>query len=484
MIDAPPKATRWGLLALTVLVSGCAVGPRYAAPKTPAGAQGEFLSARAMADVKNDPLPDHWWRLYQDPVLDRLVAQALNENRDLKVAAANLAYAEGVLGEARSGRFPGTTVSGATPAYGRSASQVAIGAPALTTYSGAFSASYQLDLFGRVRRSIEAARANLDATRTAEDVVRVTVAGATANAYAQACGYAAQVAVARRSVDLLQNAYDLTRVERDAGALSDFDLDRQSALLNQAKAAVGPLDGQRRAALFSLAALIGKPPAEIPAEAAACAAPPTLTRPLPVGDGVALLRRRPDIRQAERLLAAATARIGVATADLYPTISLGGTIADSLVSSASLGNYNSTAYSVGPVLSWSFPNILVARAHIREANAQASAALASFDSTVLGALRDTETALSAYDAELSRHHSLIDAQRDAGDAYRLADIQFKAGSASFLDLLTTESAKITADQAVALSDQTLASDQITVFQQLGGGWEDAPAVAPLKLPKG
>jgi NodT family efflux transporter outer membrane factor (OMF) lipoprotein len=469
---------RRGVAALLVLLCGCAVGPRFKSPAAPTGAAGAFLSTGASA-VAEAP-PDHWWRLYQDPVLDRLVTRALTENDDLKVAAANLAYAEGLLGEARAGRFPGTTVSGGAPTYGRSASQISFGAGASTTYSASFSASYQVDLFGRIRRSIQAARANLEATRLAEDVVRVTIAGATANAYAQVCGYGEQADAARRSIEILSKTYELTRAQRDAGALGDFDLDRQSVLLEQARAALPPLEGQRRASLFALAALIGKTPAEAPPEATACRRPPTLAQPLPVGDGAALLKRRPDIRQSERLLAAATARIGVATADLYPTISLGGGITDGVGSSARLGNFNTTTYSVGPLLSWSFPNILTARAHVREANAQASAALAGFDSTVLKALRDAETALSVYAAELDRHAALLSAQTQAADALRLADIQFKSGAASFLDLLGAEAAAVAADQAVAQSDLALSADQVAVFQQLGGGWEGAPAVVTPK----
>ncbi len=461
-------------LSLSGALCGCAVGPRPSTPPTPPSAAGAFLGAGPGA-VTPEAAPPRWWRLYDDTVLDSLVTRALARNEDLKVALANLAYAQGLLSEARAGLYPGTTLTADAPSYGRSATQIELGAGPSTSYGAAFSAAYQVDLFGKVRRGIEAARADEEAAAAAADLARVTVAGETASAYASLCGYAEQIAVARHSQDLLQRTYDLTLAERDAGALSDFDLARQAALLDQAKAAVSPLEGQRRAALYTLAALVGATPAEVPAEAAACARPPTLARPLPVGDGAALLRRRPDIRQSERTLAAATARIGVATADLYPAISLGGTIGDGVLPITATKSENTFTYSAGPLLSWSFPNILVARAHVREAGAQAAAALASFDRTVLTALRDTETALSAYAAELDHHRAVLAAQTDAADALRLADIQFRSGAASFLDLLSAESAVVAADQAVALSDQTLAGDQVAVFQQLGGGWEDAPA---------
>jgi NodT family efflux transporter outer membrane factor (OMF) lipoprotein len=477
-----PRAPRRSWLAGPLILSlcGCALGPRTFTPATPAPAAGAFVSAAAPATAADAP-PPRWWRLYQDPVLDGLVDQALTQNQDLKVAAANLAYAQALLSEARAGRFPGTTLSGAAPSYGRSGTQIELGRGASDSYSAAFSAAYQVDLFGKVRRGIQAARADAEASLAAADLARVTVAGETASAYATLCGYAEQIAVARHSVELLRRTYDLTRAERDAGALSDFDLDRQAALLDQAKAAVPPLEGQRRAALFTLAALVGKAPAEVPARAAACQAPPTLTRPLPVGDGAALIRRRPDIRQSERQLRAATARIGVALADLYPSVTLGGSIGDGVLPVSSTTTYNAFTYSVGPLISWSFPNLLTARAHVREAGAQASAALASFDGVVLNALRDTETALSTYASELDHHRALLAAQTDAAEALRLADVQFRSGAASFLDLLSAESAVVAADQAVALSDQALTFDQVAVFQQLGGGWEDAPPVKTARI---
>ncbi len=458
-----------GLAALTL--SACAVGPHYVSPKTPPHAAGSFVSADRPEFAESAPLPPGWWRLYQDAVLDDLVKEALSENQDLKVAAANLAYAEGLLEEARSGRFPTTNLTAAAPSYGRSVSQVIAGAAASTSYAAGLIASYQVDLFGRIARGVQAARANAEASLAAEDVVRVTVAAQTAAAYANICGYGEQLDVARRSVALVQEAYDLTAAERDAGALSNFDLSREGVVLGQAKGAIAPLEGQRRAALFTLAALLGKPPSEVPAAAAACHTPPRLVQPLPVGNGADLLRRRPDLRAAERSLASATARIGVAEADLYPTITLGGAVNNAASSITGIGTTSHATYSVGPMLSWSFPNILTAHARVKQASAQAAAALAGFDGAVLRALSEAEKALSAYGSELDHHTALVDVRTNADEALRLAKIQFEAGSVSFLDLISAESAAVAADQAVALSDQTLSTNQIAVFQALGGGWE-------------
>jgi NodT family efflux transporter outer membrane factor (OMF) lipoprotein len=481
------------LLAAGLAIAGCAVGPNYRPPATPPHSAGPFVST-APSTASGESLPADWWRLYDEPALDKLVREALVENDDLKVAAANLANAEALVSQARAGLFPSTDLT-ADANYGKSSGSSISGAAtggsssgstgfrtkASWFYSTGFSAAYQVDLFGQVRRSIESARANAEAERAAEDAVRVTVAAETAAAYANACGFAEQLAVARRSLRIVQDGYDIAVRQRDAGALSDFDVARQATLLEQARAAVPPLEGQRRAALFELAALLGKAPADAPPEAAACQAPPRLNRPLPVGDGAALLKRRPDIRQADRQLASATAKIGVATAALYPSVTLGGSITAGSTRPSQMFNNASLSYSVGPLISWSFPNTLVALAQIREAKAVASGALASFDSTVVQALKETEQALTAYGAELDRHAALSAARDHAEEAFKLAQLQYQAGTASFLDLLTSETTLVVAEQALASSDQALASDQVTVFQTLGGGWEDAPTVIAPKV---
>ena len=474
------------LLLVTSALAGCAVGPRYQAPSPPPQASAPFASAPAGLTSAEASSPV-WWRLYQDPALNRLVQEALAENQDLKVAQANLAYAEALVGEARSDLLPSTTLS-AGANYGRSAAAnaaaVAAGrshAKSAWTYSTGFSAAYQVDLFGQIRRGIEAARANAGAAQAAEDAVRVTVAAETTSAYAQACGFTAQAAVARRSLETAQQPLDITRRQREAGAVSDFDLARAGAALEQAKAAVPLLDGQRRSALLELTALLGRTPAEIPAEAAACNEPPHMAQPMPVGDGAALLRRRPDVRQAERTLAADTARIGVATAEYFPSVSLGGSITDAAGSLNAMKAPGSISYSLGPLVTWSFPNIILAHTHVAEARAQASGARASFDSTVLQALKEIEQALTAYAAELDHHTALKAAAGQSDEALRLARVQYAAGSISMLDLLTAQATATAADQALAASDQQLALDQVAVFQALGGGWEQAPAVAAPKI---
>ena len=298
--------------ALVALVlAGCTtVGPNFRSPAPAAPAQSEFLGAASPTFTGNEP-PGRWWSLFQDPVLDRLIAQALAANTDLRVAAANLARARAVLREVRGGRLPATNVSGSAT-Y---ANQPGPGGSD-TIYDAGLDVSYQLDLFGRVRRAIEASRADTDAAQAAFDVTRISVAAETARAYADACATGRQLEVARESVAVQQQTFDLTRRLVEGGRGTALDTGQAGSLLEQTRAAIPTFEADRRMALYRLTVLTGQPPAQFPRDVAACTAPPTLGQPIPVGSGATLLARRPDIRQAERELAAATARIGVATAEL------------------------------------------------------------------------------------------------------------------------------------------------------------------------
>ena len=477
---------RRATFAVAALLAGCTVGPRYQAPPAPPSGQGGFVSA-APETFSPAPPPADWWRLYQDPVLDALVRDALTQNADLRAAAANLAKARGVLEQARAGLFPSTNLA-ASALYGRNTTQDLVASLQGTTahpgwvYDGQFDVSYEVDLFGRVRRTIEAARADAQSIQAAEDLVRVTVAAETARAYANACAYGEEADVARRSAGLAKDIYDLTVRQRDLGARSDFDVASAGVIASQAQAGIPTLEGQQRAALYSLAVLTGRPPEEVSAAAAACKTPPSVRQLLPVGDGAALLKRRPDVRQAERIVAADTARIGVSEADFFPTVSLTGSAAQAGTNGAQLTSSRNFAFGLGPLVTWTFPNVLVAKAEVQQSRAQASGDIARFDSAVLDALKEVEQALTAYGSELQRHAALVLARDQSQRAYDLAQVQFQNGAISFPDLLQTERNFLQAQSDLASSDQLLVSDQVTVFKTLGGGWEQAPPVTPPKAP--
>jgi NodT family efflux transporter outer membrane factor (OMF) lipoprotein len=279
--------------------------------------------------------------------------------------------------------------------------------------------------------------------------------------------------VARRSLGVVARKADITLARHAAGGNSEFDVVRAQGLVAQVRATIPPLEGQRRAAAFQLAALLGRTPSAAPAEVQACVTAPRLTALIPVGDGAALLKRRPDVRQADRRVAAATARIGVATADLYPKITLNGFYGGAGFSTAALTSEPGLVWGIGPSVSWTFPNQSLPRARIRQAKAGAEAALAGFDSTVLQALKETEQALAVYSADLDRRQALAEAQDRARRAFDLARDEYLAGALTQLELLTTEQSLVAADSAVAASDAALAQDQIAVFKTLGGGWRSA-----------
>jgi NodT family efflux transporter outer membrane factor (OMF) lipoprotein len=460
--------------AAAVLLAGCIVGPDYRAPPVPAGAEAGLVSVSPAAETAAAP-PDDWWRLYDDPLLDRLIGEAFAANADLSAAEANLSAARAVLEASRAGRYPVTTTV-AKGIYGRDIITDEIleitgqRPQTIWLYEALFDVSYEVDLFGRVRRSIEASRADAEAVAAARDGLKVTVAAETARAYAQVCTFAEEIAVARRALQVVSLSSEITNQRRLAGAASEFDVVRAQALVDQVRATIPPLEGQRRAAVFQLAALLGRTPAKAPTEVEACVAAPRLSSLIPVGDGAALLKRRPDVRQADRRVAAATARVGVATADLYPQISLTGLYGGAASRLPDLTTQRGLAWGLGPSISWSFPNQAAPRARVRQAKAGADAALAGFDSVVLQALKETEQALATYGAELDHRQALAEAQDRARRAFELASGQFQAGSLSQLDLLGSEQSLISAESAVAASDAALVQDQILVFKALGGGW--------------
>ena len=463
------------LLGASVLtLTACAAGPDYKRPLTPAHGEGAFIAARPQL-VTADAPKDDWWRLYEDPTLDQLVADALTANADLRVALANWERARAVLRESRNLALPQTQVQ-ASGTYGRtSALQRPPGLPAEDwRVDTGLSVSYEVDLFGRVKRSIEASRADADSALAAADAMRVAIVADTVRAYADASSAAERITVAERTLDLLDRTVTLTTKRFEAGRTSRLDVARVSALRNQQLSTLAPLRAQREAALFRLALLTGRVPSDLPPQVGLRAATLRLDRPVPVGDGRALLARRPDVRQAERRLAAETARIGVATADLYPRISLGGSIGSTGNDVSDLFGSGPLRWLVGPLLNWAFPNIEGGRARIAQAEASTRSALAAFDGTVLKALQETETALSAYAHLLEQRQALSQATEQARVAATISRAQLREGRVDFLTVLDAERTLAVAEADLAESDAAVAAGQIDLFRALGGGWQSDP----------
>ena len=461
----------WAAALLALATANCTVGPNYHVPARATanapGANGAFVNGGEAAFAQA-PLPDHWWRLYDDRRLDGYVREALAANTDLRAADANLRHATFAIREAQAAQTVSTSIS-ASAADTRAAGIDILSFPGYSyTLGGAI--SYPLDLAGGIRRAVEAARANAEAVQAARDQVRVTIAAAVARNYVTVCSANRSLAAAEHVVGIERKTLDEVRRLFQGGRATAFDVTRAQTAVDQSSAAIPPIIAQRQAALYVLAALMGRPVASYPRELQDCPAPPDLREPLPVGDGAALIRRRSDVRFAERSLAAATAAIGIETAQLYPDVSIGGALGFAGPFST-IGAGSNFGGNIGPLVSWTFPNRSAAHARIAEAGAAAEAANARFDGTVLSALQQTETALNSYVREIDHNGKLRQACDSAATASGQASTLFHFGRTGTLEVLNAEANLATAETAVAASDEALADDQANVFLALGGGWE-------------
>ncbi len=457
--------------ASATVLAACATGPDYVHPGTPGGDSGAFVSSASPAFSQEAP-PADWWRLFDDSSLDGLVRQALEANKDVAVAQASLAQVRASLSETRAGRLPSTTAS-AGAARARTQNPVDGAFSEGDSFSAGFDMSYEVDLFGRVSRSVEAARADADAAAAALEATRVSVAAETARAYADACSAGSQIEIANRTLKLQQETYDLTSRQLQVGAGSAMDVASAAALVETTRSAIPTLEAGRASALFRLAVLTGRPPADAPEIAKLCKTVPQVASAIPVGDGASMLKRRPDVRQAERELAAATARIGVATASLYPSVTLGGNISTRAAKAGDLGD--DFTFNLGPLISWNFPNIAVAKARIAQSGAAADGALARFEKANLTALQEAETALSQYARELERRQTLTRARDQSALAAKLARQRYDAGVDSFLQVLDAERTLANLDAQLAQSQALVATYQVSVFKALAGGWDEQSA---------
>lgn len=493
-----PLALAGGLLSLLAACGTSPVGPDYRVPEaaliqSPA-ASAAFVSATGTrpgapgqatsALFSNEALPAYWWRLYQDPVLDRLIDQALAHNTDLRQAVANLERVQALQDEVDDSRRAHLGVNSGL-GYGHVSGLSMLRPDTVPrtqgTYSAGLSLSYQVDATGQIRRAIEAAQASTDAAQAALDLVRVHVAAHTARAYAGVCSTGLRLQSAQTSVRLQEDALRVSEQLQHAGRVGVTDTARARSQLAQLQASVPALQALQRSELFQLATLMGVPPSQFPQDVAACATPPQVATVLPVGDGAALLRRRPDVRQAERELASATARIGVATGDLYPKVTLGlsGGSAGPLSHFSRRDTYS---WNIGPLISWTVPDTGAVQARIAQAEASTRAALARFDGTVLTALRETETALDAYARELERQAALKEARDQAATVAQQARRLYRGGKTGYLEALDAERSLASSEAALAGSQAQVADDQVMLFMALGGGWEPVagtPSNSPL-----
>ncbi len=480
---------RLATLVLAALLAGCSgfIPPRAPLPEAAAlnkpTAQGSFIGT-SNGYVAQEPVPDAWWRLYDSRTLDGLVQQALAANTDLRTAAANLLKAQAALDLASAAQEPSTTLS-AQPSFARRSAQEELHPgkpfPSKFVYGAGFGVSYQVDLFGQIQRSIDAAQADVGSATAARDAARVSVVAETTRAYLELCSAGREIVVAQNQVSLQARSTELTRRLAVHGRGTPVDVDRSSAQEEQVRASIPTLEAQRRVAMYRLAALTGRTPRELPEELGRCDQEPRLAKPIPIGDGAALLRRRPDIRRAEFDVLSASDRIGVVTGELYPKVALGASIGSVGVDQHALRS-DSFKFSLGPLISWEFPDRTRVKARIRAAQADREALLARFDGVVLTALKETESALEVHARDQERRIILESARTQAQNAARDTQRLFEAGRIGYLPVLDALRTLSQIEQSVAAAESRVAADQVNLFLALGGGWDDeaTPRSPPLR----
>jgi outer membrane protein, multidrug efflux system len=487
------KLTLPATTMLSLALAACAVGPDFVKPTLPtpdhfaratpalANAGDKSTGDGAVGDSSPTPAPDaEFWRDFNDPELTRLVEAALLANHDLRIAISRYDRANALLRNARLDRFPTVTASASAGDVRASADQ-APGTPRADrdteSYNAGIGASWELDLFGRVRRGVEAQRAEAWAAASDLDALQVAIAGEVATSYVELRGLQERLRVARRNADNQRETLRLVQARLDAGRGTDFDTARARAQLEATLARIPALDAQAAVHMHRLAVLVGQPPEALIAELEAPEALPTLPRRLDPGTPGTLLRRRPDVIAAEHRLHASTARVGVATADLFPRFTLGGLIGSQAVDASALFERDSETRLVALGIDWSFLDIGRVRARIAASNADAAGELARYQQTVLLALEDTENALVRYARTRTEDEHLERAALDSATAARLARVRYDAGAADLFEVLDAERTQLQAQDAFADARTRSVSGAIGVYRVLAGGW---PARAPLR----
>jgi multidrug efflux system outer membrane protein len=464
--------------AVAFALAACAVGPDYRPPRieTPVafvGAQGYDAQP---------PVPA-FWSEFEDPVLENLVAAALAANHDLRIADANLARVRALRREQQFDLSPTITSAASYRKVRLEADAAPDGARTFESYGAGFEASWELDVFGRTRREMEARDAEVGAALAARRAASVAVTSEVARTYFEFRGLQLRRTVAERNLANQQGTVRITEAKFDGGRGTKLDVERARAQLAATRATLPVLDTALTAARYRLAVLTGRPPAALDETLATPAALPALPRLVAVGTPETWLRRRPDVARAERELAAATARIGVAVGDLFPRIGFTGTAGVGGASFGALDDGGSDYFTLVPGLTWAAFDLGRVRARIAASEADADRALAEYERTVLRALEETEGALHAYRDALVRREALGEAATASTEAARLARVRHAEGAADFLDVLDAERTLLDSEDRLALAEAEARTRLIAVYTALGAGWDPADP-APVRRAAG
>ena len=474
VVRSPSRNVVQSLLATSgaalLVLAGCAVGPDYHQPATPVDAH--YTNAGQPGLAEGQAL-EQYWTSFADPLLNSLVDDAVVYNKDLATAAANLSAARAARRLAGFDQFPTVTFSGAYT-HNLYAQQQLPGVRQhdreFDTADAGFEGLWELDLFGRVRRNVEAARADVGAASAILQDARVSVIAEVARDYFVLRGLQDQLALTERNADNQLNTLKLTRVRLEAGRGNELDTTRAEAQWRTTLASIPTLEALIATTMYRISVLTGRPPAALNEQLQPQPAPnlPPLNS---IGTPELLLRRRPDIRIAERRLAGATARIGVAVGDLFPKVTLTGNFGYLAPTFSELGEGEARFFSIGPGISWAAFDLGRVRARISTAQAETDAAFSSYEGAVLNALEDTEGALVSYGRSQSHRESLASAAAASDKASDLARKRFEGGLVDFLEVLDAERTALTAELLFSQSRTDEATSLIAVYKALGAGWD-------------
>lgn len=484
-------------LAAVALLAGCTVGPNFKAPHWASpvswfsGPKEKTATARSMPVAA--PINPDWWKLFHDPGLTALENRVAAENLDVRLATIRLAESRAQLGFAQAAQFPTFNANasytrqkasdvgvfanapnplGANGAQGSRTGGLRSGhLAAFDVYQVGFDASWELDLWGGVARSIESARATVRANADARRGALLTSLAEVARDYIQLRGVQAQIAIARDNLHSAQQSLQLTRERAAGGVTTDLDVANAAAQVRTTAAEIPTLQQQEAQDINALSLLLGKPPNALRAELAEPKPIPPVPPRVPVGVPSELALRRPDIRQALDQLHAATANIGVAVAAFYPSVTLTGSVGLQALQPWKIFNLDARQYAAGPGITIPIfqGGQLRATLHLREAQ-QEEAAL-SYQKTVLTAWHEVDNALTAYRTEQSRRDQLIRAEVEGRRALTIARSRYQQGVADFLQVLTAERNLLSIQQQLAQSTTTVSLNLVALYKALGGGWE-------------
>jgi len=457
----------WGL----TLIAACSpVGPDYREPKPVMPAQWSEVSA---ATTRGPATTLHqWWTLFKDPSLNALISRAIAASPDLKIAATRIREARAQRQLAVAGGLPSLDVAGSFTNSRRS-DHVSSGGQTQDLFQAHFDAGWEVDVFGGIRRQVEVAEANLEATVADQRDAYVTLTAEVARSYLELRASQQRLAIARENSRSQEQTVALVRNKLEIGLGSELEVAQAETLLAQTNAQIPGLESSAAQAMHQLAVLLGQQPHTLKTELADPGPTPLVPPQLPAILPSELLRQRPDIRSAERQLAAATAFVGVATAELFPRFSLTALIGMQSLSLDDLITTGSRFWTAGPAVQWPLFDGGSARAAIEISEARRERAMLLYEKSVLMALAEVENALITLDRERATQQSFKEAVDASQRAVFIAQGQYKAGITTFLNVLQSENALYQTQDKLAQSDQRLALAMIALYKALGGGWQDA-----------